>query len=111
MCTYLQLHNASCKGLLFEHLSVRPFICLSLDLNGLVPAPHTINKGLGLLVCRVEFSEFITLVIRSHVKSRLGLVAPNNESTLYDTIIRLTVNGGAAEDVFARRFEASKETT
>ena len=92
-----------------KHLPVRPFVFLTLDFDRLVPAPLVLDKL--LVLCRVELGELIGFVVWGNVKSWQGFVSANQEDALDDGIVADAENRGAAEKVFARRFEAGKKST
>ncbi len=96
---------------LLKHLPIRPLICLSSLLNRLVPAPLVIHKLLVLGFLRVQLSKAIALIVGRDVEGGLLFLAADDEGTADDTVIGSAVDRGAAEDIFARGFEAGEETT
>ena len=96
---------------LLKHLPIRPLICLSPLLDRLVPAPLVFQKLLVFRFLWVQLGEAIALVIRRNVKGGLLFLAADDEGTADDTVVSFAVDRRAAEDIFARGFEASEETT
>ncbi len=63
------------------------------------------------LVARVEFCEFVALVVGGDVESWKSFLATDYESALNDRVTGYAVDGGATENILARSFEAGEETT
>lgn len=79
--------------------------------DGLVPGPLSLNVGTVLRVGGVELDELVALVVRSDIEDRLELVATDDEGSLNDGVVVLTVHGGTAEHVLARSLHTGVEAT
>lgn len=86
-------------------------VLLAVVEDRLVPSPLSLNVGTVLRVGGVELGELVALVVRSDVKDGLELVATDDESTLDDGVVVLTVHGGTAEHVLAGTLHTGVETT
>lgn len=95
---------------LLEHLPVGPLVRLALDFNRLVPGPHVVDEGVVLGLGGVELGELIRLVVRRHIEGWQCLLPADDEGALHDAVVRLAIDGGAAEYVLARSFETGEET-
>ena len=98
------------KGLL-KDFTVRPLICLPLNLDRLIPAPLVIDKFSVFGLIEIKLVELIALVVGRDIKGRKGILPTDDKGTLNDRVIFNAVDRGAAKDVFPRTFEAGEEST
>jgi hypothetical protein len=96
---------------LLEDLSVCPLVRLALDLNGLVPRPLVVDKGLVLGLFWVKFGELVALKVGSDVECLDSILSADDESALDDGVVGFAVDRCGAEKVFAAGLETSEETT
>lgn len=64
---------------------------------------------LGLL--GVELGEGVALIVGSDIESRESLLSTDEESTLDDGVVGLSVYGSSTEKVLAATLKTSEETT
>lgn len=79
--------------------------------NGLVPGPLGLEVGLVLGVGGVELLELVALVVGSDVKDGQVLLATDDEGTLDDGVVVLSVDGSAAEQVLPGCLQTGVEAT
>ena len=96
---------------LLEDLAVSPVILLAIDLDWLVPRPLVLNESLVLGLAGVQLGEFVAFPVGSDIESGKSLVTSNQEGTLDDGVVGNAVDRGSSEEILARCFETSKETT
>lgn len=77
----------------------------------LVPGPLSLDVGTVLRVGGVELGELVALIVRSDIEDRLELVTADDEGSLNDGVVALTVHGGTAEHVLARALHTGVEAT
>lgn len=96
---------------LLEDLAVGEFILFAVDRDGLVPCPLVVDELLVLSLLGVELGELVALVVGGDIESREGLLSTDDEGTLDDGIVALSVDGRGTKDVLAAGLETSKEST
>lgn len=96
---------------LLEDLAIGPWVLFAVHLDGLVPAPHVVQKLAVFFLGVVELGKLVALVVWCNVEGGKCLVTSNHECTADDAVVRRAKDGRSAEDVFAGGFEASEEST
>jgi hypothetical protein len=109
LCTTHTLQHR--RRRLLEDLAVRPLVALAVDVNRLVPRPLVLDERLVLGLRGVELGELVGLPVRGDVEGGEGLLAAHHEGTADEAVVARAVDGGRAEEVLARGFEAGEETT
>lgn len=82
----------------------------AIDLEGLVPGPHAIDKLPVRGLRELELGEGVAVVVGGHVEGSLGVVAADHEGAFDDRVVGHAVDRGGAEDELARCLEAGEET-
>lgn len=96
---------------LLEDLAVSPVVGLAVDLNGLVPRPHVVDKLLVLGLGWVELGELVALVVGSNVECRERLLASDDKGATNDRVVGLSVDRAGSEEVLAAGLKTGEETT
>lgn len=114
--SYLGIHHHSQssrikRDRLFEDLAVGVLVLLAVDNDRAVPSPLSLNELTVLRLGGVKLGERVALVVRSDIEDREVLLATDDESTLDDGVVVLSVNGSRSEDVLAGGFQAGVEAT
>lgn len=86
-------------------------VLLAVDDDGLVPLPHGLDVGAVLGVLAVELDELVALPVGGNVESVLVVVTTDDESSVDDGVVVLSVDGSASEDVLAGSLQTGEETT
>jgi hypothetical protein len=86
-------------------------VLLAVVHNGLVPGPLSLNVGPVLGVVGVELLELVALVVGSDVEDGQVFVATDDEGTLDDGVVVLSVDGSTAEQILSGGLQTGVEAT
>lgn len=84
-------------------------VLLAVDNDTGLPRPHVLEVLLVLGLGGVELGELVALVVGSDIEGGEVLLASDDESTLDDGVVVLSVDGSTTEDVLARALKTGEE--
>lgn len=84
-------------------------VLLAVDNDTGLPRPHVLEVLLVLGLGGVELGELVALIVGSDIEGGEILLASDDESTLDDGVVVLSVDGSTTEDVLAGAFKTGEE--
>lgn len=109
--SYFLASNRKKATRLLENLAISVLVLLAVVHNRLVPGPLSLDVGPVLGLVGVELLELVALIVGSNVEDGQVLVATDDEGTLDDGVVVLSVDGSAAEQVLPGSLQTGVEAT